>query len=81
MKNTEAKRREGKNRLLETKKTVRVVFIALLLDILAFTIILPLFPRLLQEYQEREKSEEVISNFKSDLKKKMKKGNAKKRNI
>lgn len=40
-------------------KTVRVVFIALLLDILAFTIILPLFPRLLQEYRVREQGDEV----------------------
>ncbi|PKK75040.1 MFS general substrate transporter [Rhizophagus irregularis] len=39
-------------------KTVRVVFIALLLDILAFTIILPLFPRLLQEYRVREQGDE-----------------------
>ena len=40
-------------------KTVRVVFLSLLLDILAFTIILPLFPRLLQEYRVREQGDEV----------------------
>ncbi|CAJ0651037.1 10113_t:CDS:2 [Entrophospora sp. SA101] len=40
-------------------KTIRVVFIALLLDILAFTIILPLFPRLLEDYREREKGDET----------------------
>ncbi|CAG8559592.1 7406_t:CDS:2 [Acaulospora morrowiae] len=40
-------------------KTVRVVFAALLLDILAFTIILPLFPRLLQDYREREQGDET----------------------
>ncbi|CAO3608110.1 unnamed protein product [Cunninghamella blakesleeana] len=33
------------------KRVVRIVFIALLLDLLAFTIILPLFPRLLNFYQ------------------------------
>ncbi|CAG8608876.1 3274_t:CDS:2 [Paraglomus occultum] len=41
-----------------TSKTVKVVFIALLLDILAFTIILPLFPRLLEEYKAREEGDE-----------------------
>ncbi|KAI8606041.1 major facilitator superfamily domain-containing protein, partial [Dissophora ornata] len=35
-------------------QVTRTVFIALLLDILAFTIILPLFPRLLQFYRESE---------------------------
>ncbi|KAF9360450.1 hypothetical protein BGX26_009278 [Mortierella sp. AD094] len=35
-------------------KVTRIVFTALLLDILAFTIILPLFPRLLQFYRESE---------------------------
>jgi hypothetical protein len=40
-------------------KTVKVVFTALILDILAFTIILPLFPRLLQEYRVREQGDEV----------------------
>lgn len=39
--------------------TVRVVFIALLLDILAFTIILPLFPRLLDYYRLQEAGNEV----------------------
>ncbi|KAF9387832.1 hypothetical protein CPC16_006851 [Podila verticillata] len=35
-------------------KVTRIVFTALLLDILAFTIILPLFPRLLQFYRDSE---------------------------
>ena len=43
--------------------TVKVVFLALLLDILAFTIILPLFPRLLQEYRVREQGDEVYLIF------------------
>ncbi|CAG8439662.1 10900_t:CDS:2 [Ambispora gerdemannii] len=43
----------------QLNKTVRIVFIALLLDILAFTIILPLFPRLLKDYQEREDGDET----------------------
>ncbi|CAG8829455.1 13915_t:CDS:2, partial [Racocetra persica] len=56
-----------------TKSTVRIVIIALLLDLLAFTIILPLFPRLLQDYREREQGDETtllswffyqIQNFK-----------------
>ena len=40
-------------------KVVRVVFIALLLDILAFTVILPLLPRLLQFYRLQEAGDEV----------------------
>ncbi|RUP49824.1 major facilitator superfamily domain-containing protein [Jimgerdemannia flammicorona] len=40
-------------------RTVRVVFIALLLDILAFTIILPLFPRLLQYYKDTDVGDET----------------------
>ncbi|KAJ1562890.1 hypothetical protein HK096_007840 [Nowakowskiella sp. JEL0078] len=35
-------------------KTLQTVFIALLIDILAFTIILPLFPRLLLFYNEKD---------------------------
>ncbi|KAG0235388.1 hypothetical protein BGW42_005367 [Actinomortierella wolfii] len=40
------------------KKVTRIIFTALLLDILAFTIILPLFPRLLQYYQEKEQGDQ-----------------------
>ncbi|KAI9506478.1 hypothetical protein GGI25_005554 [Coemansia spiralis] len=36
------------------KQVTRIVFIALLLDILAFTIILPLLPRSLEAYKQRE---------------------------
>ncbi|CAG8605944.1 4804_t:CDS:2, partial [Scutellospora calospora] len=43
----------------QTTQTVRVVIVALLLDLLAFTIILPLFPRLLQDYREREQGDET----------------------
>ncbi|KAI8575414.1 hypothetical protein K450DRAFT_261905 [Umbelopsis ramanniana AG] len=39
-------------------KVVRVVFTALLLDILAFTVILPLLPRLLQFYRLQEAGDE-----------------------
>ncbi|CAG8453172.1 2692_t:CDS:2 [Ambispora leptoticha] len=55
----------SKEPLNKTNKTIRVVFIALLLDILAFTIILPLFPRLLKDYQEREGGDEttILSFF------------------
>ncbi|CAG8462557.1 5575_t:CDS:2 [Funneliformis caledonium] len=46
-------------------RTIRVVFISLLLDILAFTIILPLFPRLLQVYRDMEQGDEstILSLF------------------
>lgn len=37
--------------------TVKVVFISLLLDLLAFTMILPLFPALLDYYKEIENDE------------------------
>ncbi|KAF9925714.1 hypothetical protein FBU30_004580 [Linnemannia zychae] len=40
-------------------KVIRIVFTALLLDILAFTIILPLFPRLLQFYRDTEHGDQT----------------------
>ncbi|KAG0352079.1 hypothetical protein BG005_008439 [Podila minutissima] len=40
--------------VVSVPKVTRIVFTALLLDILAFTIILPLFPRLLQFYRDSE---------------------------
>ncbi|KAH8552543.1 MFS, DHA1 sub-family [Umbelopsis sp. PMI_123] len=40
-------------------KVERVVFVALLLDILAFTIILPLFPRLLEFYRLQDSGNET----------------------
>lgn len=39
---------------LDQKRIVRVVFLALLIDLFSFTIILPLFPRLLNYYQSAE---------------------------
>ncbi|CAG8480338.1 9913_t:CDS:2 [Gigaspora margarita] len=44
-------------------QTVRIVIIALLLDLLAFTIILPLFPRLLQDYREREGDDTTLLSW------------------
>ncbi|CAO3582217.1 unnamed protein product [Absidia cylindrospora] len=44
------------------KKVVRVVFLALLLDLLSFTIILPLFPRLLNFYQLHDTDNTSILN-------------------
>lgn len=38
----------------EPSKIIKTVFLALLIDIMSFTIILPLFPRLLAHYQESE---------------------------
>ncbi|GJJ76378.1 hypothetical protein EMPS_08737 [Entomortierella parvispora] len=40
-------------------QVTRIVFTALLLDILAFTIILPLFPRLLQFYRDSEHGDQT----------------------
>lgn len=36
--------------------TVKVVFVSLLLDLLGFTMILPLFPALLDYYEQKEDS-------------------------
>ncbi|KAG5313372.1 PREDICTED: major facilitator superfamily domain-containing protein 10 isoform X1 [Acromyrmex echinatior] len=48
----------------ETKdNTVRVVFISLLLDLLAFTMILPLLPALLDHYKEIEKEHGLYSTI------------------
>lgn len=44
---------------LDQTRIVRVVFIALLIDLFAFTIILPLFPRLLNYYQSEELKDQV----------------------
>lgn len=44
---------------MSVPKVTRIVFTALLLDILAFTIILPLFPRLLQFYRDSEHGDQV----------------------
>jgi len=48
----------------ETKdNTVRVVFISLLLDLLAFTMILPLLPALLDYYKEKENDHGLYSTI------------------
>ncbi|KAJ2524252.1 hypothetical protein GGI11_000951 [Coemansia sp. RSA 2049] len=44
-------------RILSAKRITRIVFIGLLLDILSFTIILPLLPRSLEAYKAREGSD------------------------
>lgn len=36
------------------KKVLRIIFISLLLDLISFTFILPLFPKLLEFYRDRE---------------------------
>lgn len=38
-----------------SRNTMRVIFISLLLDLLGFTMILPLFPSLLEHYRENDK--------------------------
>ncbi|KAF9313755.1 hypothetical protein BG003_004871 [Podila horticola] len=45
---------QASTQAVSVPKVTRIVFTALLLDILAFTIILPLFPRLLQFYRDSE---------------------------
>lgn len=47
---------------LDQKRIVGIVFKALLIDLLAFTIILPLFPRLLNYYQSEEVGQQVRSS-------------------
>lgn len=44
------RKEEGKSRALSSDRTVWVVFFSLLVDLLAFTVILPLFPSLLEFY-------------------------------
>lgn len=48
--------------------TVRVVFISLLLDLLAFTMILPLLPALLDHYKELENGRGLYSTTLSYIK-------------
>lgn len=43
--------------------TVRVVFVSLLLDLLAFTMILPLLPTLLDHYKEIENGHGLYSTI------------------
>ena len=53
--------------LLGMARTVRVVFYALLLDILAFTCILPLLPRLLDAYQKNSDTDPLLAPFLSAI--------------
>lgn len=55
---------------LDQQRIVRVVFIALLIDLFAFTIILPLFPRLLNYYQSQELKDQVKTRHEKKRKKK-----------
>ncbi|XP_025075731.1 major facilitator superfamily domain-containing protein 10 [Pogonomyrmex barbatus] len=48
--------------------TVRVIFISLLLDLLAFTMILPLLPALLDHYKEIENGQGLYSTILSHMK-------------
>lgn len=48
---------------MDDSKTIRVVFISLLLDLLAFTMILPLFPALLDHYQSIDNGKGLYSIF------------------
>lgn len=51
----------------DDSKTVRVVFISLLLDLLAFTMILPLFPALLDHYQSIDNGKGLYSVFLNEI--------------
>lgn len=42
------------------RRIVATVIVALLIDLLAFTIILPLFPRLLNYYRQHEGGQKVL---------------------
>lgn len=44
-------------------KVVRAVFVSLLLDLLAFTMILPLLPALLDHYEQLEKNQGLYSSI------------------
>lgn len=46
----------------DQRRIVGIAFKALLLDLFAFTIILPLFPRLLNYYQSEELADQVKQN-------------------
>lgn len=48
--------------------TLRVVFVSLLLDLLAFTMILPLLPALLDHYKEIEKGHGLYSTILNHMK-------------
>ncbi|ORX49407.1 MFS general substrate transporter [Hesseltinella vesiculosa] len=48
---------------VEESKIVRIIFIALLLDLLSFTIILPLFPRLLEFYKSTDTSKDSLLSY------------------
>ena len=45
------------------RATIRTVVIALIIDILAFTIILPLFPRLIAHYESVDGENKVFLNI------------------
>ncbi|XP_046430973.1 major facilitator superfamily domain-containing protein 10 [Neodiprion virginianus] len=47
----------------ENTKVVRVVFVSLLLDLLAFTMILPLLPALLDHYEQNDDNQGLYSNI------------------
>lgn len=52
---------------LDQKRIVRVMFTALLIDLFAFTIILPLFPRLLNYYQSEEIGHKVSDRLRKGM--------------
>jgi len=44
----------------DSRKVLTTVFISLLIDLLGFTVILPLFPSLLEFYQKNDKASHVL---------------------
>lgn len=57
------KRTENENENSEDAKIVRAVFVSLLLDLLAFTMILPLLPALLDHYEKQDNNQGLYSTI------------------
>ena len=51
----------------ESKKSVFIVFISLLLDLLAFTMILPLFPAILDHYKQVDNGKGLYSSISNQV--------------
>ncbi|XP_015610228.1 major facilitator superfamily domain-containing protein 10 isoform X2 [Cephus cinctus] len=68
---SEKEYRNGKDMPIYQKdsKIVRVVFISLLLDLLAFTMILPLLPALLDHYEQLDKGQGLYSTILNHIRK------------
>lgn len=59
----EALASNSKNEEKRMNRIFYTVFISLILDLLAFTVILPLLPSLLEHYSQSDKVNELLINF------------------